>query len=395
MENKTASKAEGVGQIISKNLFRLPFFVGRGIKYYAAGRIYIPKPIIFSLEVTYRCISRCVMCSIWRKKPGREPTLGEIREIFSNPVLSRLETVILTGGEPTLREDLAQIAQTILDSNPGIKELQVITNGLEPSLVERRVKAILNLPAYSRLKRFALEVSLDGYGDTHEAIRRVPRAFDKVNETIKVLKRLQRSFPFSILLLCTVQKLNVSNLPQVAKFAQEMELPISFSPVGQRSGNEDVFEAHLIPSPDQLRELKDFFNDQTKHNIRLSNIAFWEDYFRIIQGEKRRFPCALPYHSIVMTPGGDLSICGSGTQKGPLVYGNVYESSIDKIWYSDKAEEVRKRLIKYICPTCTSKDNAQFSLSHDLFYLAKFLLGEISKGRVKRYKSLFGARYLS
>jgi len=61
------------------------------------------------------------MCSIWKTKPKEKPTLGEIQKIFTNPLLDHLETVILSGGEPTLRKDLAQIVQIILDSNPRIK----------------------------------------------------------------------------------------------------------------------------------------------------------------------------------------------------------------------------------------------------------------------------------
>jgi len=367
---RAESTAEEIGQIIRKGILRLPFFIGTGIKYHSIERIYIPKPVLFGLEVTRRCNSRCIMCSKWKTKPGKEPSLGEVQEIFANPLLNRLKTVIFVGGEPTLRDDLAQVAQVILDSNPGIKQIWLVTNGLEPSLVKERVKDILELPACSRLKIFGVEVSLDGYGDIHERIRRVPRAFDRVNETLKVLKSLQLHSPLSILLNCTVQKLNVSNLPQIAKFAREMELPINFGPVVQSSGIEDSFKEHLKPSCDQLRELKDFFNYQMKHSIRLPTIAFWQDYFRIIRGERRRIPCALLYHSLTMAPEGDLFVCGNES----LVYGNVYNTAIDKIWYSEKAEKLRKKAKKYICPACQSSCNTNFSLKYEFFYFAKFLM---------------------
>jgi len=311
------------------------------------------------------------MCSRWKAKPGQEPSLGEVKEIFTNPLLNRLETVILSGGEPTLRNDLAQIVQVILDSNPGIKEIWFITNGLEPSLVKERAKDILELPAYSRLKIFGVEVSLDGYGDIHERIRRVPRAFDRVNETLKVLKSLQLHSPLSILLNCVVQKLNASNLPQIAKFAREMEIPINFSPVVQSSGIEDSFKEHLKLRDNQLRELENFFNHQMKHSIRrLPTIAFWQDYFRIIRGERRRIPCTLLYHSLTIDSEGNLVVCGNES----LVYGNVHNTAIDKIWYSEKAERLRKKAKKYICPACPSSCNTTFSLKYEFFYFAKFLM---------------------
>ncbi len=310
------------------------------------------------------------MCSIWKTKPKEKPTLGEIQKIFTNPLLDHLETVILSGGEPTLREDLAQIVQIILDSNPRIKQVWLITNGLEPSIVAERVKDILNLPIYHSLERFAIEVSLGGYGDTHEKVRRVPEAFDRVNETLKVLKSLQLNSPFNIQLNCVVQKLNVNNLPQISKFAKKIDLPITFGPVVQTLGNEKDFKKHLIPSDEQLKELRDFFNRRMEHEIRLTTIAFWQDYFRIIREEKRRIPCALFYHNLNMTPEGDLFVCGNES----LIYGNVHDSAIDKIWYSQEPERLRKKAKKYICPRCAMSCNTPFSLRYEFFYFTWFLL---------------------
>jgi len=382
MGNRRKSIDKGVDQIVRKNILRLPLFIGTAVKYYCAGHVYIPKPVVFTLGITRRCNSRCIMCSIWKTKPGKEPSLSEIQEIFSNPLLNRLETVVLSGGEPTLREDLPQIVQVILDCNPRIKQVWLITNGLEPSVVGERVKDILNLATYSRLKKFAVEVSLDGYGDTHERIRRVPGAFDRVNETIKVLKNLQLNSQFGICLNCVVQKLNVSDLPQISKFARKMELPITFGPVVQGLGNEKDFKEHLRPSDDQLRVLKDFFSHQIEHNIKLSTVILWQDYFRTIRGEKRRIPCALLYHSLIMAPEGDLFVCADES----LVYGNVHNSAIDKIWYSDETEELRKKAKKHICPVCRMSCNAPFSLRYEFFYFAKFLIKIVLRRSFRRPK---------
>lgn len=370
MSKTNKATGERVGQIIRENLLRTPFYIGRGIKYHSAGRIYTPKPVVFTLGVTRRCNARCVMCSIWRTKPGKELTVDEIQEIFSNPLLNRLRTVILSGGEPTLRDDLAQIVQSILHTNPRITEIGLITNALEPSLVRQKVKDILDLPVYSMLKRFAIEVSLDGYQDIHEKIRGVSKAFDKVNKTIKLLKDMQLNSSFDIHLHCVVQRLNVGSLPQISNFARAMRLPINFVPVAQALGNKDDFKEGLMPSDGQLRELRDFFSRQTEYNIKLATIAFWQDYFRIIRGEKRRIPCALVYHSLSMTPEGDLFICGNAS----LVYGNVHNAPIDEIWYSQEAERIRKRAKEYICPACAMSCNTSFSLSCEFFYYAGFLL---------------------
>ncbi len=131
------------GPITIENLLKLPLYFVRGIKYHAAGRYYTPKPLYSTLRVTRRCDSRCVMCSDWKTQDnGKELTPAEIGEIYSNSLFSSLEKFALSGGEATLREDLVQIAQTILDSCPNIREMALLTNGLQPTLVVEKVKEL-------------------------------------------------------------------------------------------------------------------------------------------------------------------------------------------------------------------------------------------------------------
>jgi len=362
-------------QISVKNMLKLPFYLVRGIGYHLAGRIYTPKPIHLSFLVTRKCNARCIMCSIWKTGDSvKELTIGEIREIFSNSLFNSLETVTLSGGEPTLREDLAQVAEAILDCRPRIKRLVIDTKGLEPSLVRQKVKEILNLPAYRRLDSFSVGISLDDYGASYEKIRRVPHAFDRVNETIQVLKELQLSSPFYTYLNCVVQPLNVGCLSQLSKFAQELELPISFIPICLSDVfiDNDHSKQQLTLSNDQLEELREFLASP-QHNLPLTKMAFWDDYFRIIRGERRRSPCALVYHAVLLDADGPLSMCGADKS---LIYGNARDAPVDKIWYSIEAEEKRKRARRYFCPTCIAACDTFFSFSREFFHYARLLMKE-------------------
>jgi len=54
----------------------------------------------------------------------------------------------------------------------------------------------------------------------------------------------------------------------------------------------------------------------------------------------------------------------------------VRDEPPDKIWYSEKAKELRKRVKKHFCPGCTICCDLAFSFTHEFFYYARFLLKE-------------------
>lgn len=353
---------------ILDRLRRTPVFVKRWISNSLAGRLYIPKPMFFALKVTHRCTSRCVMCPIWEKEAGREPTLAEIQDIFRSRVLSDLQAVNLVGGEPTMRKDLGQIAGTIEKANPRIKHLGIITNALQPDMVEKGVRDILD----AWPKGFSVSVSLDGYGTTHEKIRRVPDAFSRVDRSLRRLIKLQAEFPFRVEVICTVQKTNIDHLQELDDYVKGLGLPTLYNPVAHLCADIENYNNDIRPTPEQLKRFRRFIDHRL--SLGLPDLAFWEDYFRVVSGKKRTFPCVAPYAFLKMTPGGDLYMCGTGDQN---CYGNVHQENIDRIWYCERAEQLRKHQKKNACPTCTIANMPAFSLSYHPLYFLKFVARKI------------------
>ena len=68
------------------------------------------KPQAVSLELSRRCIAKCVMCNIW-KTPASQLALENIDwvELLADDFFSELVELDLTGGEPFLRKDLAEL----------------------------------------------------------------------------------------------------------------------------------------------------------------------------------------------------------------------------------------------------------------------------------------------
>src|SRR5260370_13986293 len=81
----------------------------------------------------------------------------------------------LSGGEPTLRHDATEIIRLFVRNN-GVRRLIIPTNGLVKSRVYEIVEQALG--AHSSLDLY-LNIALDGYGETHDLIRGVPRHLHK------------------------------------------------------------------------------------------------------------------------------------------------------------------------------------------------------------------------
>jgi MoaA/NifB/PqqE/SkfB family radical SAM enzyme len=138
----------------------------------------VPRPRWCTYLVSFRCNARCGMCDSWRMKPGAELTPAQVREVFGR--IGRLDVVRLTGGEPFLRDDFAELAAAVHEaSRPAV--MHVTTNGSLPS----RIAEFVRHAAAPRRLRFM--VSLDGLPAEHDANRGPQVRFETALESVRWL----------------------------------------------------------------------------------------------------------------------------------------------------------------------------------------------------------------
>jgi MoaA/NifB/PqqE/SkfB family radical SAM enzyme len=169
------------------------------------------KPWYVVLYVTSHCNQRCNMCFLWRSlntlKRSEEWSLEEIERMADR--LPDLYQLTLTGGEPTLRQDLADIIE-IFYRRAGVRRITIPTNGYYPD----RIAALVDRVSVSCPDLIlSINMSIDGIGETHDRIRGVPGSFARLQESYGAVRDRQRDNPR--LFLATASVITVSNSHEV------------------------------------------------------------------------------------------------------------------------------------------------------------------------------------
>jgi MoaA/NifB/PqqE/SkfB family radical SAM enzyme len=134
------------------------------------------------LFTTGKCNAACAQCFYANDmaKKERDLSFDEIKRLSETS--GRINRLFLSGGEPTLREDLPEIIETFYKNN-GVKDINFPSNGIKSGrLIEWLVRLRKSCPDMN----ITVSISFDGFGETHDKQRGV-ECFYKTCECIKKL----------------------------------------------------------------------------------------------------------------------------------------------------------------------------------------------------------------
>jgi len=177
----------------------------------------IDSPLNMILFVTTKCNSRCKHCFFWKNlNNDEELTLDEIEKI-SFSLKKPLSTLILSGGEPFLREDIAKICKSFSKNNR-TKRIVIPTNGFLTDRICEKTEEILN----NCDSKIAIQVSLDGMKKTHDEIRGVKDMFRNSCRTIVKLKELQKKYKnfYSLSVMTVVSRKNFGEIEKLNDYVR-------------------------------------------------------------------------------------------------------------------------------------------------------------------------------
>jgi MoaA/NifB/PqqE/SkfB family radical SAM enzyme len=171
----------------------------------------LPVLVIFPHN---QCNCRCVMCDIWRIRQAQEITPANLEKQLSSFRRLGVRWVVFSGGEPQLNEKWSSLAQIVRSAG---SRVTLLTAGL---LLKSQAQVVVDSVD-------DVIVSLDGPPALHNAIRRIPNAFEQLAEGVKALRQMRPNLPIGA--RCTVQKANHRALRTVVESASQIGLnSISF-----------------------------------------------------------------------------------------------------------------------------------------------------------------------
>jgi radical SAM protein with 4Fe4S-binding SPASM domain len=252
-------------------------------------------PITGSIEVTARCNLRCVHCYINlplndRTAQEKELTYKEFCNIIDQIVDEGCLWLLLTGGEPFIRQDFLDIY--IYAKKKGLL-ITVFTNG---TTITPRIADYL-----AEWRPFSLEITL--YGRTkkiYESVTGVPGSYEKCMQGIELL--LQRKIPLKLKTM--VMTLNKHEIWDMKKYAEELGVEFRFDPVLNMRIDGDHKPADFRISPEEVVDLD--LNDEKR-------IKEWREFCDKFGGAPQNpeyiYQCGAGKGTFHIDPYGKLSAC--------------------------------------------------------------------------------------
>jgi MoaA/NifB/PqqE/SkfB family radical SAM enzyme len=261
----------------------------------AALNYFSKRPYCASFELTHNCNARCRHCHRGAVVPGEKvATPQRLLEVCRElrPVVA-----VMSGGEPLLRRDLAEVVRTL---KQGCAPLRVFvhTNG-----------ALLTPARFAELREAGMDeilISLDYPDERHDEHRGIRGLFGHIRSLIG---RLDPGDRRRVVLTSVLQSDNFALAPDLAAMALEWGVNINFSAYTRLR----THERGLAIQPQQraafcgvVERLIEF--KRAHGNILTSNWVLRE---MVRFFEEGRLPgCRAGERSLVVNPDGTLSPCG-------------------------------------------------------------------------------------
>lgn len=356
----------------------------------------IPDPIMMSHIVTTRCNYSCEFCSFADTLNAKhdELTLEEIEKTYAT-LSEKLNVIVYSGGETTLRRDLPEIIEAAYRLTP-VKSVYIISNAWNPDVLFQMTHRILQRCPELHL---TWSLSIEGIRESNNAVRftRKPGwdAFQNTIDTLFGLKAMRDRFGYNQLdvqlcTVCTPDNADILdewyemvrdvlqpdkwNLNLLRKSVQMSDHELASFDRRRQQSSLEPFEKKYLEITDRVRQdvvdgkLDFLYHTSSPEDGAMKSavdLISQEQNRRTLLGESNLFGCRAGTFGAYLGSEGEVSACEEFAHNptDTKQFGNVrdYNYNFRDVWHSDAAKQHRQKVGKSReCHGCTLESQRNY-----------------------------------
>lgn len=312
----------------------------------------IDSPLIVSWGVTKQCNLNCDTCYVNASltRTENELSTAEAKKLLIDqlPSLGKKVILVLSGGEPLLREDILEIIRY------GDKKGILMVMGTNGTLINTRFARELK---ENGLKRIGISID-SSKAEKHDKVKNVPGAFEAALKGIESCKKAR--LPFGI--HTTITNKNFNELPEMIEFADRIgavSYHIFFQiPIGRASAKDTVSRSTYRDLLYYIRSVRGKVNTILKPTCA-------PQFYRMLSEDKTEVPlprglldtisrgCIAGISYCRVSPDGTLTPC----PYLPAEIGNIRSDNFLKMWQESSVLNLLRNSYSYSekCKVCSHR----------------------------------------
>jgi radical SAM protein with 4Fe4S-binding SPASM domain len=318
----------------------------------------LSAPFDVSLHLTHTCNLHCLHCYLRAGNPSKnELTPEEMERVLDKLIEMKIFRILLTGGEPMLREDFFDIIKKLHQKMWMI--LSTNGNFIDEDNIEEISKYI---------KEYI--ISLDGAtARNHDKFRGVAGSFDKAIRAIYNINNFGNK-DIRLVINSALNKYNIDEVEKIIDLAVYLNAgAIRFSVIylkGRALDNKHIFLSNdeikkvisrISQKKNTVNDIKILFDDSFLAPLKLYG---YDDLFEPNKEKNgtNGNSCNVAKTMFSVMPNGDIIPCDLFQESPEFIIGNALRDDLLKLWKESKILNDLRTSLKspYICRSCKNEN---------------------------------------
>lgn len=283
------------------------------------------------------------MCDIWKYPTHPEQ---EVTPRTLSKLPDRIDYLNLTGGEPTLRNDLPEIVEVLA---PKAETLEISSNGLRADMLEAIVR---------KHPCIKIRISVEGVGERNDRIRGETGGYEKKLET---MRRLKAAGGLDLGFATTFQDENIDDIVPMYRLCEAFGVEMATSAL------HNGFQFHKNDNlPYDRLKLARAVEPLITEMLKSNSVKTWfRAYLNLgliakILGHPRMLPCTAGTDFAFVDPFSDVYACNV---RPDLRMGNLERQSWREIYDGPEARALREK-VRVCRHNCWMVASAKTAMRH-------------------------------